>query len=297
MKNRKLMIGAAALFFAAAASVSSAAFAGELPVVTRANMKAEVVQADRPVLLLTCSNDAVQAAACLSNEKALAAQVAAHPELKIVESSERDSGLAPGLYTYVPGAGLTYQQPGFDATKVDAAFFAKRAEFAAKEAEAVKNMQAVAARVKAQTGPADEKIRALEQENTALYTEARKKLDLVRAEQRNDPALEKLKQQHQKTAAPYDKRIAALQKQIDQLQERSARANAATDAKIEQVQAAYAARRNEISKEREGKVDDLQKRYGVVAAEREAAAAPFAAEVKASRKALETLVEQDQPAE
>jgi len=299
MKNRKLMVSVAALVFAASASLTAtAAFAADAPPLTpRANVQAEVIKSDKPVLLLSCSTEPAKAADCTSNENALAAQAAAHPEIKVVKISAEENHVAAGLYTYVPGVGLTYQQPGFDATKADEAFYAKRVEFALKEAAAVKGFQDVAAKVKQATKSADDKMAALEQEDSTLYQAERKALEALRAEQAADPAMVQLKKDHAKQAAPFDKRIAALQRQIERLEGQSAKATAKTDQKIKAAQTGYAARREAIYRDQSTKQGDLQKRYAAAEAEHNAAAAPFAAELKAARKALSTLTEQDQPAE
>jgi len=296
MKNRKLLISVAALIVSAAGYAGSAT-AAELQLLPRASIKAEVIQSDKPVLLLSCSTEPAKAADCTSNENALAAQAAAHPEVKVVKISAEENNVPAGLYTYVPGSGLTYQQPGFDAAKVDDAFYSKRADFAVKEADAVKAYKDVQAKVKAATKVADDKMQALEQEDSQSYQDQRKAADALRAEQSADPALVQLKKQRAQQSAPYDKRIAALQSQIDRLEGQSAKATAATDQKIKGVQAGYAARREEIYRQQQTKQSDLQKRYAAAEAEHNAAAAPFSAEVKAAAKALNTLTSQDQPAD
>jgi|GEM_PF-3758990 len=300
MKNRKLMVSVAALVLAASASftATTSAFAADAPPLTpRASVQAEVIKSDKPVLLLSCSTEPAKAADCTSNENALAAQAAAHPEIKVVKISAEENHVAAGLYTYVPGVGLTYQQPGFDATKADDTFYAKRVEFALKEAAAVKGFQDLAAKVKEATKAADDKMAALEQEDSTSYQAQRKALDTLRAEQAADPAILQLKKDHARQAAPYDKRIAALQRQIDRLEGKSAKATAATDAKIKAAQSGYSARRDAIYRDQSTKQGDLQKRYAAAEAEHNAAAAPFSAELKAARKALSSLTEQDQPAE
>ena len=156
MNQRNLFASATFATLLAIAGLGTAS-AADLVKVDKQNAKAQFTQSDRPIIILSCADS------CGTNEVALAAQATKHPEVKWVKVSAAEFNADVGLIVFVPGAGVTFQQNGFDASKVDEAFYTKRTEFALKEAAAAKDVKAAKAKLdEAVKGPKADLAKAKE---------------------------------------------------------------------------------------------------------------------------------------
>jgi hypothetical protein len=296
MTQSKILVAAAAAILSALPLAS--AYAADLPTVSRQNVQNEVQKADRPVVLLSCP--VVESTAqlnCGAGEDAVAQQVAKHPELKFVKVNGGEFGLENGLYVFVPGAGVTFKQPGFDAAKADDAFYNQRSQFAAQEAAAAANLKAVREKLNAAAKPVDEKMNALQARDEQLYAESRTKLKAVGEAEKQDPTVAKLEKQVAAKSAPYDKRLAALEKQYQAVQAQREAALAPVNKKLDAAKAPFVAQRKQVRTDLEGAEAELSKQADAVQKERADVRKPFVADVTKAQKALTEIVQKDQPAQ
>lgn len=294
MTQSKILVAAAAAILSALPLAS--AFAADLPAVSRQNVQTEVQKADRPVVLLSCP--AVESTGqlnCGAGEDAVAQQATKHPELKFVKVNGGEFGLENGLYVFVPGAGVTFKQPGFDAAKADDAFYNQRSQFAAQEAAAAANLKEVKDKLNAAAKPADDKMNALQARDEQLYAESRTKLKAVGEAEKQDPTIAKLEKQAAAKSAPYDKRLAAIEKQFQAVQAQREAALAPVNKKLEAAKAPFAAQRKQVRTDLATAEAELSKQADAVQKEHADVRKPFAADVAKAQKALADIVQKDQP--